>query len=131
MEIRLTTTESEEIFHTALCNALGYVQGYGIELDFFKQDYERASSALKKESPGTQICYEDVLLRLLKDGKELTMVDHECDGEYTRSISIKDVHERVSKTPIRHLMNMINEEDDAETADVVLQTVFFEDVIFG
>jgi len=67
----------------------------------------------------------------LKDGKELTMVDHECEGEYTRSISIKDVHERVSKTPIRHLMNMINEEDDAETADVVLQTVFFEDVIFG
>lgn len=131
MEIRLTTTESEEIFHTALCNALGYVQGYGIELDFFKQDYERASSALKQENTGTQICYEDVLLRLLKDGKELTMVDHECDGEYTRSISIKDVHERVSKTPIRHLMDMINEDGDAVTSDVVLQTVFFEDVIFG
>ena len=59
------------------------------------------------------------------------MVDHECDGEYTRSISIKDVHERVSKTPIRHLMDMINEDGDAVTSDVVLQTVFFEDVIFG
>jgi len=28
-------------------------------------------------------------------------------------------------------MNMINEEDDAETADVVIQSVFFKDVIFG
>jgi hypothetical protein len=67
----------------------------------------------------------------LKDGKKLTMIDHECEGEYTRSITIKDVHKRVSQTPIRHLMNMINEEDDAETADVVIQSVFFKDVIFG
>jgi len=130
MTVKLTPTESETIFHNALCNGLGYVEGYGIELDFNKQDYARAATFLKQGATDT-ICYEQVLMQILKDGKKLTMIDHECEGEYTRSITIKDVHKRVSQTPIRHLMNMINEEDDAETADVVIQSVFFKDVIFG
>jgi len=130
MTVKLTPTESEEIFHNALCNGLGYVEGYGIELDFNKQDYARAATFLKQGATDT-ICYEQVLMQILKDGKKLTMIDHECEGEYTRSITIKDVHKRVSQTPIRHLMDMINEDDDAETADVVIQSVFFKDVIFG
>ncbi len=130
MTVKLTPTESEEIFHNALCNGLGYVEGYGIELDFNKQDYARAATFLKQGATAT-VCYEDVLLQILKDGKKLTMIDHECEGEYTRSITIKDVHKRVSQIPIRHLMDMINEEDDAVTADVVIQSVFFKDVIFG
>ena len=130
MTVKLTPTESETIFHNALCNGLGYVEGYGIELDFNKQDYARAATFLKQGATDT-ICYEQVLMQILKDGKKLTMIDHECEGEYTRSITIKDVHKRVSQTPIRHLMNMINEDDDAETADVVIQSVFFKDVIFG
>ena len=130
MTAKLTPTESETIFHNALCNGLGYVEGYGIELDFNKQDYARAATVLKQGATDT-VCYEDVLLQILKDGKKLTMIDHECEGEYTRSITIKDVHKRVSQTPIRHLMDMINEDDDAVTADVVIQSVFFKDVIFG
>ncbi len=133
MTVKLTPTESETIFHNALCNGLGYVEGYGIELDFNKQDYARAATVLKQGDTftGIAVCYEDVLMQILKDGKKLTMIDHECEGEYTRSITIKDVHKRVSQTPIRHLMDMINEEDDAVTADVVIQSVFFKDVIFG
>ena len=130
MTVKLTPTESEKIFHNALCNGLGYVEGYGIELDFNKKDYAQAAAVLKQGATDT-VCYEDVLMQILKDGKKLTMIDHECEGEYTRSITIKDVHKRVSQTPIRHLMDMINEKDDAVTADVVIQSVFFKDVIFG
>jgi hypothetical protein len=130
MTVKLTPTESETIFHNALCNGLGYVEGYGIELDFNKKDYAQALAVLKQGATDT-VCYEDVLMQILKDGKKLKMIDHECEGEYTRSITIKDVHTRVSQTPIRHLMDMINEEDDAVTADVVIQSVFFKDVIFG
>jgi len=125
MEIILTHKESEEFFHNALCNGLGYIQDYGLELDYKKADYH--SAKLKLESP----CYEDVLMQILKDGNKLTLTDIECDGEYTRSITLDDVHSRVQKTPIRFLMDMINENDDAETGDVVIQSVFFEDIIFG
>lgn len=124
MEIILTHKESEEFFHNALCNGLNYIQDYELELFYKKNDYQ--SAKLKLENP----CYEDVLMQILKDGNKLTLIDLE-DGYYTKSISIDDVHSRVQKTPIRFLMDMINQNDDAETADVIIQSVFFEDIIFG
>jgi len=131
MQIQLTPQESESMFHNALCNGLGYVDGYGLEFDFNKSDYESAKRNLREAAPDSMICYEDVLMQILREGGELTMVDVECDGEYTRSVSLADVHSRVQQAPAKFLMDMINEQDDAETADVILQTVFFEEIIFG
>ena len=125
MEITLSTQESEEYFYNALCNGLGYMGGYGLSIDYNAKDYKAAKEKL------TNPCYEDVFMQMLRDGGTLTLVDIECDGEYTRSITIKDIHERVQKTDIKHLMDMIKENDDAITADVIIQTVFFNEVIFG
>lgn len=129
MKIILEKQEAEEIFFNAMCNGLGYVTGYDLELDFNEAEYKAAATKLKES--GTSPCFEDVLMQMLRDGNKITLVDIGCEGEYTRSITLKDVHERVALTPTSHLMDMINEQDDACTADVVLQTVFFEDIIFG
>lgn len=125
MQIQLTPQESETMFHNALCNGLGYMSGYGLEFEYIEEQYRAAKTKL--QSP----CFEDVLMQILRDGGSLTFVDVECDGEYTRSVSLADVHSRVQQTPLRFLTDMINEQDDAETADVMLQTVFFEEIIFG
>jgi hypothetical protein len=130
MEIKLNSKESEEYFFSALCNGLGYVRGYGLELTCTDKDYNAAKSRLFKKNPKETICFEDVYMEILRGGKSIKMVDHES-GEYTKTINLQDIHERVQKTPIRHLTDMIEENDDATTADVILQTVFFEDVIFG
>lgn len=124
MTIQLTPQESETHFHNALCNGLGQVRAYGLELEYDDDHYKEARTKL--DSP----CFEDVLMQILKDGHSLTLVDEEGDEEDT-IVTLKDVHERVSKTPIRHLVNAIEEEDDAETADVILQTVFLNDVVYG
>ena len=129
MKIILEKQEAEEIFFNAMCNGLGYVTGYDLELDFNEAEYKAAATKLKES--GTSPCFEDVLMQMLRDGNKITLVDIGCEGEYTRSITLKDVHERVALTPASHLLDMINENDDACTADVVLQTVFFEDIIFG
>ena len=131
MQIKLENHESEQMFHSALCNGLGYRGGYGLEFEFKKEDYDSAGRNLREAAPDTAVCYEDVLMQILREGGELTMVDVECDGEYTRSISLADVHDRVQQAPARFLMDMIKEQDDAETADVILQTVFFEEIVFG
>lgn len=125
MKMTLTPQESEEFFYNSLCNGLDYIHGYGLELNYNEQEYDEACKKL--DSP----CFEDVLMQILKDGKSLTLVDLECDGAYTSTITLKDVHERVQDTDVRHLMDAINEEDDAETADVILQQVFFKETIFG
>ncbi|MCP3699425.1 MAG: hypothetical protein GY920_12840 [Aliivibrio sp.] len=70
-------------------------------------------------------------MQILRDGGELKLVDDEYDGEYNKSITLKDIHDKVQQTPIEHLMDAINENDDACTADVILQTVFYGEVIFG
>jgi hypothetical protein len=124
--VKYTAVNFKSYFFNSLCNALDYVEsGYGLELKTKKAEYEAAKEKLDAVS------YEDVLMQILKDGGTLTMVDHECEGEYTRTITLADVHQRVKDTPIKHLMDMINENDDAVTGDVIIQQVFFEEVIFG
>jgi len=124
MTVQLTPQESETHFHNALCNGLGQVRAYGLELEYDSDHYKEARTKL--DSP----CFEDVLIQILKDGHSLTLVDEEGDEE-DAIVTLKEVHERVSKTPIRHLVDAIEENDDAETADVILQTVFLNDVVYG
>jgi len=125
MKVTLTKKESEDLFYNALCNGLDYINGYGLELDYSDYDYQNAKSKLESSY------YEDVLIQILRDGGELKLVDYEYEGEYSKSITLKDVHNKVQDTPLEHLMDAINENDDACTADVILQTVFYGEIIFG
>jgi hypothetical protein len=131
MQIILTSQESESFFFDSLCNGLSELNGYGLSVDYKKSDYQSAKRNLREQNPEESICFEDVLMQILREGGSLKFIDVEGDGEYTRSISIAEVHARVAKTPIRHLVDQINENSDAVTADVILQTVLFEEVIFG
>ena len=124
MEIRFTEQEAQGIFLDALSNGLGYIGGYGLDLDYKKEDYKKAKDKL------TSPCYEDVLLQILLDGNSLTIVDEE-DEDNINTITIQDVYDRISSTPFDHLSDMINGNDDATTADVILQTIFFNEIIYG
>ena len=81
---------------------------------------------LKREA---QISYEDIIMQLLKDGHEINLYDME--GEEDHIITLKDVHDKVQNAPADKLLEMANENDDADTADVILQSVFFGEIIFG
>jgi hypothetical protein len=123
MKVSLTNQESENLFFNALCNGLHYVSSYGLELDFNETEYQN------NRKPNDS--FEDVLMSMLRNGCTLTLNDIECEGEYTSTISLNDVHEKVSLTPTNHLMAAINENGDADTADVIIQSVFFGEIIFG
>lgn len=126
MKITLTTEESENIFHNALCNG-HQIAYYGLQLDYSEEEYEKARQRLR--DAGESACLEDVWMEMLRGGATLTLVDEEgCEEPST--ITLADVHARVSETPVKHLLDAINEEDDGITADVILQTVFYQDVIF-
>jgi len=128
MKIILTSEESEEYFYNALCNGLGYIEsGYGLNLKF---NFNEAKNAIKKlKDNGNTPCYEDIVMQLLRDGHEINLYDEE--GEEDHIIKLKDVHDKVQNAPVERILEMANENDDADTADVILQSVFFGDVIFG
>ena len=135
MKIVLTKEEAEKHFHNALCNG-SQIRDYGLRLDYSDKDYKAAKKSLdKKEKSGEfkshiGICREDVWMEILRIGGKLTLIDEE-NGVGNKSITLKDVHTRVAKTPLRHLMDAINENADGDTADCIIQTVFYGEVIFG
>ena len=109
MKIMLNESESEEYFYNALCNGLKELCHYnGLLIYYDALEYSRAKEKLLRNED--VVCFEDVLMEILRSGGKLTILDEE-GGYYTRS--------------------MIEERDDAITADVILQSVFFKDIIFG
>jgi len=127
MKIQLTTEESENIFLNSLCNG-HQLADYGLQLDYDEKEYDKAKERLKAK--GESPCVEDVWMEILRGGGSLTLVDEE-NGEEPQTITLKEVHERVQEAPVRHLLDAVNEQDDGDTADVILQSVFYQDVIFG
>jgi len=129
MNINLTHEESEAHFYNAICNGLGELKYYDLDLDYDAKEYKAAKQQFNNKQPDTQACWEDVLMEMLRSGNTLWIVD-ENDNE-RHPITLDLVHERVQQTPVNHLMNAINENDDATTADCIIQTVIYGEVIYG
>ena len=131
-KIVLDKKESVKYFHAALCNGIGYVQsGYGLVLSTNGLDYSSAKADLINEHGVDHcICREDVWVQILKNNKSISFLDTE-DNDTEYKITIKDVYKRMSEVPFDHMSDMINDQDDAITADVILQTVFLGEVIYG
>jgi hypothetical protein len=127
MQIVLTHEESEKIFYNSLCNG-HEIAYYGLQMQYDDDEYQKAKEVLKDK--GESPCLEDVWMEMLRQGYTLTLFDEE-NGMDPSTITLSDVHERVQLTQVDHLLDAINEHDDGITADVVLQTVFYKEVIFG
>jgi hypothetical protein len=66
---------------------------------------------------------------MLRSGNTLWVVDSNDDERHPITLDL--IHERVQTTQTNHLMNMINEHDDAITADVIIQTVVYGEIVYG
>ena len=126
ISLNLEPDVSEDIFFDSLANGLSYMSGYGLELTWDENEYKKA-----KEKLGNGTTFEDILMEILRDGGSITFEDIEYDGEYNSTITIKDVREKVKTAPYRNIINIVDENADADDYDAVLQTVFFGKVIFG
>ena len=129
MNINLTHGESEAHFYNAICNGLGELRYYDLELDYDAKEYKAAKQQLSDKQPDTQACWEDVLMEMLRSNNTLWIVDPNDNERHPITLDL--VHERVQQTPVNHLMNAINENDDATTADCIIQTVIYGEVIYG
>lgn len=123
IEIKFSEQRSLELFQDALANGLIYLLGYGIDIDYYKIEYQQAREKL--EAP----CYEDVLVQILKDGGTLDFIDFE-EGNIT-TIYLEDVINNMPKVPLKTLLEVLEDKGDAISADVVLQTIIFGEVIYG
>lgn len=125
MKLLLTNEEKEQFFYNALCNIGGTLSGYGLELDWNNDEYRKSREKLKNP------CIEDVIMQMLKDGYSLKINDIEGDGENSKEITLQTVYDNIEKTPFDDLLAMQNEEDNGNTADAIIQSVAYGEIIFG
>ena len=130
MNIQLTNQEKEEIFFNAMCNGLSNVSYWEFKIDYNSEDYQSAKESLLNNGKSS-VCYEEVFMEMLKMGKSIDFVDLGCDGEYTKSLTMDMIHKNIEKTPMNNLFNVAQEQDDSSDADAILQSVLFEEIIFG
>lgn len=128
MKIELTKQEAEKFFYNALCNGLGYFESYDIELSYDKEEYKKARETAKAEDGGN-VCFEDVLLEMLKKGYTLKAIDE--NNEETHILTIDKMYHQMQEVPANTLLEMINENDDADTADIILQVCFIGEHTYG
>ena len=130
--ITVSKEKAEELFYNALCNGLNYFCSCaGFKYEYDEKMYRKAKLSLL-EKGAKSLCFEDVLMEVLRIGGTLNLIDEEGNGDNSKNISLKDVHDRVAKTPTDHLMDMVNEEDDATTAYIMIQAVMYDgEIIFG
>lgn len=116
--------------YNALCDSgIGI---HGLEFTFDKDYYAESGKAWMKANEGQRPCYEDVLMQMLRDGYSIGIIDTEGeDSEYDSVITMQDVYDRMPLVHYSRIIQMLEEDYDADTTDVVLQTVFFGEVIFG
>ncbi len=129
MKVILEHQESENLFYDALCNGLNELSYYDLEIDWDEYEYKDARIKLKALTPDESICLEDILMQMLRSGNTIWVVDINDDERHP--ITLQLIHDRVANTPNRHLMDAINERGDATTADCILQTVIYDEVIYG
>jgi len=124
--------ESESIFYNALCNGLSDFNSHGIQLNYIPDEYKAARELLKASlGENAEVCYEDVLMQILRSGGSLKVIDIEGEGDQDAEITLKDVHERMAEVSFKDLSDMLTENDDAYTADNILQTIFYEEIIYS
>jgi hypothetical protein len=128
MKIELTKQEAEKYFYNALCNGLGYFESYGIELKYDEKEYKKATKTAKAEDGG-RVCYEDVFMEMLKNGNTLFAEDSNADETY--ALTLDKIYTKMYEVPANTLMEMINERDDADTADIILQVCFIGEHTYG
>jgi len=130
MKIILEPAECEQFFYDSLCNGLYELQCYGIAVKTTEKAYTSAKKRLKKAKPNEVICYEDVLMEILRGGDVLKFVDEE-GFEDPIEVTLAMVHERMNDVPLKWIMQKIERNDDAITADVILQTIAFGEIVYG
>jgi hypothetical protein len=130
MKIQLTQQEAEAIMNNALCDS--GIGMHGLEFTFDKHEYHSSQVRWMKANEGISPCYEDVLMQMLRDGYSIGVIDTEGDdGEYDKTITMQDVYDRMNLVHYSRIIQMVEEDYDADTTDVVLQTIFYGEVIFG
>lgn len=113
-----------DLLSTALCGCSYWCS----ELDYDDNDYKEAKVRLN-ENGNNNVCYEEVLVEILEDGKSIYWIDCEEDERY--ELTLEKLLNGIKKNAEERPHDCDLESGDAETMDCIIQYALFGEVIFG
>ena len=126
--MNITKEKFCELFYLSLCDGLHYFSAYGLDFSYNNEDYIKAKRYFNFENDDL-ICWQDVIMKMLELKLPVSIIDEET-GEYDVLLDIDKLYSNVHLVPLHNIVNIIEENYDAEDCDVFLQSVFFKEVVF-
>lgn len=134
MKLTATDTEMLQLAYDVLTTGLPNFVGYGIELDYNEQEYATAKESLitSGSTKPNDICIEDVQREMLRMGYGLTFTDteHEDDDEPV-TLTLELIKKNWDSIPFGRIEAVLNENYDADDADVIAQHMLYGEVVYG
>jgi hypothetical protein len=125
MKVTVTATQDEKLEVVSNCLANTYLFNGILRLKLSQKLYKKHSDALGDDS-----CHEDVLIAIIKAGETIKVFDTEGD-EDVGELSLNKIEENWDKIRSEDILEVINENDDSDTADNILQCLTLGSIIYG
>ncbi len=129
MKYNINITElSHDDLVSILSGADTGISYWAESMDADQEDYDKAREELI-DVMGDDISYEDVLATVLKNGKDIVIVDNEEGESYT--LNLNKLLTGVGKAIAENLLSFGIDDWDAADCDIAIQMAIFGEVIFG
>lgn len=128
MDFKLNKAEAEEVFFNCLCDNDLYI--HDLEIVSNSKAYNDARDNWIKLNDRQFPTIEDVWMQILRDGGKLGLKDWGGSEELAK-VTLEELQERISKAPLENVTHVLEGNYDATDTDIILQTIFYGEVIFG
>jgi hypothetical protein len=133
MKLVATETEMLQLAYDVLTTGLPNFVGYGIELDYSQQEYDKAKQSLitSGSTKPNDICIEDVQREMLRMGYGLTFTDTEHEDDEPVTLTLELIKKNWDSIPFSRIEAVLKENYDADDADVIAQSMIYGEVVYG
>ena len=125
--VTMTKTYESNDLENILSGALTGCSYWCSDLDFESSDYAEAKTRLKVKGK-KDLCYEEVLVEMLENGKSIWFCDNEEDEQY--ELTLEKLLNGIALNCERRPKDCDIDDGDDITMDCIIQYALFEDVIF-
>lgn len=139
MQITATTEEKVKVVYECLTTGLPYFVDYGFTLDYNGHEYNKAKKSLDaQKAAGTfdnglsSICVEDVQAEMLRMGFTLKFKGGEGNkASHVTPLNLEVIERNWDKVKPEQLLEVMQDNYDALSADIVMQGLLFGDIVYG
>ena len=134
MKITVTVTATQEerlkVIHTAICNTWLFYN----TLRFKRNQTLHNETRIELQNSGRfkedVVCFEDILVKMVADGAVIHIIDTE-DDDIVGELSLAKIEKNWDKIDSKDLIYIINENEDADTADNILQYITLGNIVYS